>query len=88
MFKRVRAVSLFGFADAQPDSELFQSAFEVAKVLATHGLEVVNGGGPGIMRAATEGAHAGGGKAAIATFIPNTLITSRARIQATRRTKK
>ena len=70
MFKRVKAVSLFGFAGAQPDSELYQSAFEVAKVLATHGLEVVNGGGPGIMRAATEGAHAGGGKAAIATFYP------------------
>ena len=70
MFKRVKAVSLFGFAGAQPDSELYQSAFEVAKVLATHGLEVVNGGGPGIMRAATEGAHAGGGRAAIATFYP------------------
>ena len=69
-FKRIKAVSLFGFADAQADSELYQSAFEVAKVLATHGLEVVNGGGPGIMRAATEGAHAGGGKAAIATFYP------------------
>ena len=70
MFKRVKAVSLFGFAGAQPDSELYQSAFEVAKVLATHGLEVVNGGGPGIMRAATEGAHAGGGRASIATFYP------------------
>ena len=69
-FKRIKAVSFFGFADAQADSELYQSAFEVAKVLATHGLEVVNGGGPGIMRAATEGAHAGGGKAAIATFYP------------------
>ncbi len=69
-FKRIKAVSLFGFADAQPDSELYQSAFEVAKTLAEAGLEVVNGGGPGVMRAATEGAHAGGGKASIATFYP------------------
>ena len=35
-FKRVKAVSLFGFADAQPDSELYQSAFEVAKIFAIH----------------------------------------------------
>ncbi|OGD71635.1 hypothetical protein A3A84_03115 [Candidatus Collierbacteria bacterium RIFCSPLOWO2_01_FULL_50_23] len=69
-FKRVKAVSLFGFADAQPDSELYRSAFEVAKALAQNGLEVVNGGGPGIMRAGTDGAHAGGGRATIATFYP------------------
>lgn len=69
-FNRIKAVSFFGFADAQPDSELYRSAFEVAKALASRGIEVVNGGGPGVMRAATEGAHAGGGKAAIATFYP------------------
>ncbi len=69
-FTRVRAVSLFGFADAQPDSELYRSAFEVAKLLANNGLEVVNGGGPGVMRAGTDGAHAGGGKSTIATFYP------------------
>ncbi len=69
-FKRLKAISLFGFADAQPDSELYLSAFEVAKKIAENGLEVVNGGGPGIMRAATDGAHAGGGRVTIATFYP------------------
>jgi len=69
-FKRIKAVSLFGFADAQPDSELYQSTFEVAKLIGKYGLEVVNGGGPGVMRAATDGAHAGGGRATIATFYP------------------
>lgn len=69
-FKKVKAVSFFGFADAQPDSELYRSAFEVAKKLAENGLEVINGGGPGVMRAATDGAHAGGGRATIATFYP------------------
>lgn len=69
-FKRVKAVSLFGFADAQPDSDLYREAFEVAKTLAQRGLEIVNGGGPGVMRAATDGAHAGGGRATIATFYP------------------
>lgn len=61
---------MFGFADAQPGSELYQSAFDVAEAIAKSGLEVVNGGGPGVMRAGTEGAHAGGGKATIATFYP------------------
>lgn len=70
MFKRVKAVSLFGFASAEPESEQYRSAFEVAKKIAENGIEVVNGGGPGIMRAATDGAHAGGGKATIATFYP------------------
>src|SRR3989344_5415363 len=68
--KREKAVSLFGFADAHPDSALYKETFEVAKVLGENGLEVVNGGGPGVMRAATDGAHAGGGRAAIATFYP------------------
>lgn len=70
MFKRVKAVSLFGFADAKPGEVLYQSAFEVAKMIAENGIEVVNGGGPGIMRAATEGAHAGGGRVTVATFYP------------------
>ncbi len=69
-FKRMKAVSLFGFADAQPDSELYRSTFEVAKAIAQNGLEVINGGGPGVMRAGTEGAHAGGGRVTIATFYP------------------
>lgn len=70
MFNRIKAVSLFGFASAQPESELYRSAFEVAKKIAENGIEVVNGGGPGIMRAATDGAHAGNGRATIATFYP------------------
>lgn len=70
MFNKIKAVSLFGFASAQPESEQYRSAFEVAKKIAENGIEVVNGGGPGIMRAATDGAHAGGGRATIATFYP------------------
>lgn len=69
-FSRIKAVSLFGFADAQPDSDLYKSTYEVARILAENGLEIINGGGPGVMRAATEGAHAGGGRATIATFYP------------------
>ncbi|MBI3954622.1 LOG family protein [Candidatus Collierbacteria bacterium] len=70
VFYRIKAVSLFGFASCEAGSPLYNEAFEVARFLAENNLEVVNGGGPGVMRAATEGAHAGGGKVTIATFYP------------------
>lgn len=69
-FSKIQSVSLFGYANADPESQLYKDAFEVAKALAENGLEVVNGGGPGVMRAATEGAHAGGGRSTVATFYP------------------
>lgn len=69
-FQRIRAVTMFGYADCPPQSELYSSAFEVSRMVAEQGLTVVNGGGPGVMRAATEGAHAGGGIAEVATFYP------------------
>lgn len=66
----MKSVSIFGFADCPPSDSLYKEAQEVARVLAENGLEIVNGGGPGVMRAATEGAHEGGGKATVATFYP------------------
>ncbi len=69
-FRNIQSVALFGYANAKPESQLYKDAFEVAKVLAEKGLEVINGGGPGVMQAATEGAHAAGGKATVATFYP------------------
>lgn len=69
-FEEIRAVTLFGYANAEPESDLYKSAFEVAKKIAESGMEVVNGGGPGVMRAATDGAHAAGGIATVATFYP------------------
>ena len=69
-FERIRAVSFLGYADAQPGDPLYESAKEVARVMAERDLVIINGGGPGVMRAATEGAHEGGGKAYIATFYP------------------
>ncbi len=63
-------VTIFGFADAPSNSELYQDAYKVAKVLAEQGYLTANGGGPGVMRAATDGAHAGGGKVVGVTFYP------------------
>jgi uncharacterized protein (TIGR00730 family) len=69
-FKKIKAITVFGFADCPPESPLYEEALEVSRLLARNGLEIVNGGGPGVMRAATEGAHEGGGTATVATFYP------------------
>ncbi len=68
--KLIKTVSCLGFADAAPDDPLFKEAFEVGKALAQAGYIVANGGGPGVMRATTEGAKAGGGKVVGVTFYP------------------
>lgn len=67
---RFKNITCFGFADAKPDDKLYKDATEVAKLLAEAGYTIVNGGGPGVMRATTEGAHLGGGRAIGITFEP------------------
>lgn len=69
-FKKIQAITVFGFADCPPGDPLYSQAVEVSRLLAENGLTIVNGGGPGVMRAATEGAHEGGGVAEVATFYP------------------
>lgn len=67
----ISKVAFLGFADAKKTDADYTAAFESAKILAENGYTVVDGGGPGIMRAATDGAHAGGGKAIGVTFYPS-----------------
>ena len=52
------------------NDELFKNAYEVARVCAQHGYIVVNGGGPGVMKAATLGAKSANGKTIGVTFYP------------------
>jgi uncharacterized protein (TIGR00725 family) len=68
--KQIKTVSCFGFADAKPGDPLFQEAYDVGFALAKAGYVVVNGGGPGVMRATTEGAKAAGGHVIGVTFYP------------------
>ena len=63
-------VTIFGFSEAKPEEKDYQAAYQTAKLLAQEGFVIVNGGGPGIMRAASEGAKAGGGRAIGVTFNP------------------
>lgn len=63
-------VAFFGDADVSPQSQEYKQAFEVAKLLASQGFTIVNGGGPGVMDASTKGAQAVGGETLSVTFNP------------------
>lgn len=67
---KIKQISIFGFADAKREDPLYKEAYEAAQVLAQNGFTIINGGGPGVMRAASEGAKAVGGKTIGVTFYP------------------
>ncbi len=66
----IKYVALFGSADIDRNHPLYQEAFGVARYLAYHDKVVINGGGPGVMAAATEGAESAGGETLAVTFYP------------------
>ncbi|MDP3973430.1 MAG: LOG family protein [Candidatus Daviesbacteria bacterium] len=70
----ISRVAIFGYADAKEGDELFTSVVEVTKALAQTGYIVVDGGGPGVMMAASRGAKLGGGKVIGVTFYPKTAM--------------
>lgn len=69
-FPEINKITFFGYADAKRVDDPFKAAFEVAELCARKGYTIVNGAGPGIMKASTLGAHKGGGKALGITFYP------------------
>lgn len=66
----VEKITFFGSSEVLPGSIDYDGAFQTGKLLAQNGYTIVNGGGPGIMKASSEGAKAGGGKAVGITFNP------------------
>src|SRR5262249_39549545 len=56
-------VTIFGSARARPGTFAYDETKRVAAALAALGCDIITGGGPGLMRAANEGAAASGGKA-------------------------
>lgn len=56
------AVTVFGSARTPPTDQYYQASVELGKLLASHGLAVITGGGPGIMEAANRGAAEAKGK--------------------------
>jgi len=66
----IQNVTFLGYADAKQADDPFKAAYEVAKLCAQKGYTIVNGGGPGVMKASTMGAKSAGGKAIGVTFFP------------------
>jgi hypothetical protein len=56
MFYRV---CMFGSARIKPDDDTYKLTFEIAKDLGELGIDVLTGGGPGLMEAANKGVLAG-----------------------------
>ena len=66
----IQKVTFLGYADAKEQDDPFSAAFDTAKLCAQKGYTIVNGAGPGVMKASTLGAHEGGGRAIGITFYP------------------
>lgn len=69
-FERFKSVAIFGSADIPKDHPVYVQAYEAAQHLADAGVTVVNGGGPGVMRAATDGAKSRKGSTLTVSFAP------------------
>jgi len=66
----IKNIAFFGDANVPESDVVYKQAFEVAKKLAEVGYTIVNGGGPGVMAAATEGAESVRGETLSVTFYP------------------
>lgn len=66
----IKNVTFLGYADAKEADDPFRSAYEVARLCALEGYTIINGGGPGVMKASTMGAKSVGGHAIGVTFFP------------------
>jgi hypothetical protein len=56
------AITFFGSARCHKGEELYENTFELAKILAKNGFNIITGGGPGVMEAANKGAKEGGAR--------------------------
>lgn len=66
----IKNIAFFGDADISTTDETYTQAFKLAELLACEGYVIVDGGGPGVMEAATSGAQKSEGKTLTVTFDP------------------
>ncbi len=69
--KKIKKIAFLGGAAWKETDQTYIDAYETARLLAQNGYEIVNGGGPGVMRASTMGGRMGGGKTLAVTYHPN-----------------
>lgn len=68
--KLIQNVTFFGYSQSDQNDEEFLAAYDTAKLLAENGFGNINGGGPGVMYAASKGAKAGKGHVEVVYFTP------------------
>lgn len=66
----VKNIAFFGDSEVSSSDPVYKDAFDIAKLLAEKGYTIVDGGGPGVMDAATKGAESVGGETIAVTFYP------------------
>ena len=71
------AVAMFGSARALPEDPVYVAARGVAREVARAGFDVLTGGGPGVMEAASRGCREGGGlNVGLTIELPNEQATN------------
>jgi uncharacterized protein (TIGR00730 family) len=68
--KEISSVTFFGGAIGEEGDAHYDAALQIASLVAKSGRVVVNGGGPGVMLAATSGAKAAGGRTSVVYYRP------------------
>lgn len=66
----IKNIAFFGDSELAENDETYKDAYAIAKHLAKNGYTIVNGGGPGVMNASTQGAASVGGETISVTFFP------------------
>jgi uncharacterized protein (TIGR00725 family) len=66
----IKNIAFFGDANIPTTDPVYKDAYNIAKILGQEKYTIVDGGGPGVMDAATKGAEEGGGETLTVTFYP------------------
>lgn len=66
----IKNVTIFGSSEVKAGDPDYDAAYRTGKLLAQNGYVIVNGGGPGVMKASSQGAKDGGGKSIGVSFNP------------------
>ncbi len=80
----IKSVAFFGCSCGEKGDPHFDNAYEAAKAVAKSGRRIVNGGGPGVMLAATLGAEEAKGKTTAVYYKPElaTLFEGKSEVAA------